>query len=92
MAQIVLAGVLGVAFGILQLLLMRRVIGMRGPARVLLLIAKIPLWAVGFIGVALWWGVGPLIAFGLAAGGLYVAAGIIYYVRNRPEHLGQKGE
>lgn len=88
MGYIVLAGLLGLAFSALQLLLMRRVLHVKkGWQRGLLLFLKVPLWLIAFIGIALWWGPMPLLAFGLAAGGLYLAVAIIYYVRTR-----RKGE
>lgn len=91
MANIVLAGILGLAFSTLQLLLMRRVLHMRSTwQRMLLLLLKIPLWGLMFVGIALWWGTGPLLAFGLAAGGMYITVAIIVYVRSRPDH--RKGE
>ena len=83
MAYVVLAGILGLAFSTLQLLLMSRVLKVRsGWLRGVLLFLKVPLWALAFVGIALWWGTGPLLAFGLAAGALYLTASIIYYVRN----------
>ena len=92
MAYILLAGVLGLAFAALQLLLMQRVMRAEsGVKRGLLLALKVPLWAIAFIGIALWWGITPLLAFGLAAGGMYLAVAIVYFVRTRRrEH--RKGE
>lgn len=87
MADIVLAGVLGIAFSTLQLLLMRRVLHARSAGgRIGLMLLKIPLWALAFIGVALWWGVYPLLAFGIAAGGTYLAVAIVVYVRTHHAH------
>lgn len=92
MANILLAGLLGIAFSTLQLLLMRRVFSVRsGGLRILLMLVKLPLWAIAFLGVALWWGQVPLLAFGIAAGGTYLAVAIIYYLRTHPVHR-KKGE
>lgn len=91
MADVILSGIIGIAFSTLQLLLMRRVLQARsGVMRALLLVLKMPLWAAAFIGIALWWGAGPLIAFGIAAGATYLIVAIIYYIRTRPVH--EKGE
>lgn len=93
MEHIVLPGVLGLAFGTLQLLLMRRVLAaQKGWQRVLLLLLKLPLWALAFIGMALWWGVLPLLAFGAAAGATYLFVAIIYYSRTHRAHREDKGE
>lgn len=94
MEHIVLAGVLGLAFGTLQLLLMRRVlVAQAGWKRVLLLLLKMPLWALTFIGVALWWGVVPLLAFGIAAGVLYLSTAIICYIHTHSANrIKGKGE
>lgn len=82
MTNILLAGVLGLAFSTLQLLLMNRVVRVQaGWKRGLLLMLKVPLWAIAFIGIALWWGTGPLLAFGIAAGAMYLAVAIVYYIR-----------
>lgn len=87
MAYIVLAGILGLAFSTLQLLLMSRVLKVRsGWLRGILLFLKVPLWGLAFVGIALWWGTGPLLAFGLAAGALYLTASIIYYLRKVRVH------
>lgn len=86
MANIIFAGILGLAFSTLQLLLMRRVLHMQKPwQRALLMAAKLPLWAMAFIGIALWWGAWPLLAFGIAAGGMYVLVAITVYVRSRKQ-------
>lgn len=88
MANIVLAAILGLAFGTLQLLLMRRVLHVKaGWQRAALFALKLPLWALAFIGVALWWSTSALLAFGLTAGTLYLAVTLYVFFRAR-----QKGE
>ncbi len=82
--SIALAGILGLAFGALQLLLMRRVLFARVTwQRALLMALKLPLWALAFMGMILWWGVWPLVAFAFTAGALYLVVSIVYYVRTR---------
>lgn len=85
MAQaIVLAGILGLAFGALQLLLMRRVLfTCSGLKRALWLALKIPLWALAFTGMVLWWGIWPLAAFALTAGLLYISVTLFIFFRAR---------
>lgn len=96
MEHILLAGVLGIGFSALQLWLMQRVLHFDAMwKKGLLLAAKVPLWALAFAGVALWWGVGPLLAFGIAAGATYLLVAIIVWVRTHPrtgESGGHKGE
>lgn len=81
---ILLAIVIGFAFGALQLLLLRRVLLARsGITRALLLLLKLPLWAMALYGMAVWWGVGALIAFTAAASLLYFAILVVYYRRGQ---------
>lgn len=83
--QVILAAILGIAFSILQLWLMQRVIkASAGWQRGVLMMLKIPLWALMFIGIVLWWGVWPLVGFGIAAGATYLTVAIIYWVRTHP--------
>lgn len=91
MADIILAGILGIAFSILQLLLLRRVLRVQsGGLRIVLMLLKVPLWALAFIGIALYWTIGALLAFGLAAGATYLTTVIVVYIRSHPSH--RKGE
>lgn len=95
MSYILLAGVIGLAFSALQLLLMQRVMRAEsGIKRGLLLALKLPLWALAFIGIALWWGIAPLLAFGLTAGGMYLTVAIVYWIRTRRREQSEhrKGE
>lgn len=88
MANVLLAGILGIAFSALQLLLLQRVLLVRSNAlRMVLLLLKLPLWALAFVGIALWWSIPALLAFGLAAGGTYLTVVIVYYIRKH-----RKGE
>lgn len=93
MWNIVLAGVLGIAFSALQLLLMQMVAKVQGGLqRGLLMMLKIPLWALAFIGIFFWLGTWPLLTFGIAAGSTYLAVAILYYIRTHPAHHKGKGE
>ena len=81
---ILLSCALALAFAALQRWLMRRVFFARTVfVRVLLLFLKLPLWALSFVGIALWWGRVPLAVFGLTAGTVYLAASLFVYLRSK---------
>ncbi|MCL1964947.1 MAG: hypothetical protein FWF69_07785 [Firmicutes bacterium] len=79
-----IAGISGLAMSALQLLLTRGIsLACAKELRLVLMLLKLPLWTLAFVGVALWWGAGPLIAFGAAAGLSYLTVTIVLFSRSR---------